>query len=176
MTKRLKLFLPLILFTVLAGFLWVGLKLDPKAIPSALLDKPWPAFSLPTLETGEIVSEKQLRGEKILVNVWATWCITCRIEHPFLMQLSQQGVLMAGVNYKDDSQAAKQWLTEKGNPFRFTVVDRDGKLELIANLGVFGAPETYFVDSQGVIRYKHVGDLNARVWQETLLPVWQGMQ
>ena len=174
MTKRLKLFLPLILFIVLAGFLWVGLKLDPKAIPSALLDKPWPAFSLPTLETGEIVSEKQLRGEKILVNVWATWCITCRIEHPFLMQLSQQGVPMAGVNYKDDSQAAKQWLVEKGNPFRFTIVDRDGKLGI--DLGVFGAPETYFVDSQGVIRYKHVGDLNARVWQETLLPVWQGMQ
>ena len=171
--NRLKLFLPLLLFAVLAGFLWMGLKLDPKALPSALLDKPWPAFSLPALENGTTVSEKNLHGQKALVNVWATWCVTCRIEHPFLMQLSQQGVLMVGVNYKDNTDEARIWLNQKGNPFRFTIVDSDGRLGM--DLGVFGAPETYFVDSQGVIRYKHVGDLNARVWQEKLQAVWQSL-
>ena len=168
--KRLKLFLPLIVFAVLAVFLMRGLKLDPAAMPSALLDKPWPVFSLPTLESGEVISEKSLRGQKALVNVWATWCVTCRVEHPFLMQLAQNGVLIIGLNYKDKQDEAQRWLQEKGNPFRFTINDADGKLGM--DLGVFGAPETYFVDSQGVIRYKYIGDLNERVWNDSLKAVW----
>ena len=168
--KRLKLFLPLIVFAVLAVFLMRGLKLDPAAMPSALLDKPWPVFSLPTLESGEVISEKSLRGQKALVNVWATWCVTCRVEHPFLMQLAQNGVLIIGLNYKDKQDEAQRWLQEKGNPFRFTINDADGILGM--DLGVFGAPETYFVDSQGVIRYKYIGDLNERVWNDSLKAVW----
>ena len=168
--KRLKLFLPLIVFAILAAFLMRGLKLDPSSMPSALLDKPWPVFSLSTLESAEVVSEKNLRGQKTLVNVWATWCITCRVEHPFLMQLSKNGVLVIGLNYKDKYDEAQRWLQEKGNPFRFTINDADGKLGM--DLGVFGAPETYFVDSQGIIRYKYIGDLNERVWNDSLKAVW----
>ncbi|HSC75413.1 MAG TPA: DsbE family thiol:disulfide interchange protein [Pseudomonadales bacterium] len=168
--KRMKLFLPLIIFAVLALFLMRGLKLDPSAMPSALLNKPWPVFSLHTLDANDSISEKNLRGQKALVNIWATWCVTCRVEHPFLMQLQQQGITIYSVNYKDNQADAKNWLQEKGNPYRFTIVDADGKLGI--DLGVFGAPETYFIDAQGVIRYKHVGDLNERVWNEKLKAVW----
>lgn len=171
--KRLKLFLPLLVFAVLAAFLLRGLKLDPKEIPSALLDKPWPVFSLPALETGAPLTEKNLVGQKALVNIWATWCITCRVEHPYLMQLANKGVLLYGVNYKDKPADAQQWLQDKGNPYRFTIVDADGRLGI--DLGVFGAPETYFIDSRGVIRYKHVGDLNERVWQDKLGAVWNSL-
>lgn len=173
MMKRVKLFLPLIIFAILAVFLMRGLKLDPAAMPSALLNKPWPVFSLPTLESSETVSGKNLLGQKALVNVWATWCVTCRVEHPFLMQLKQQDILIYGVNYKDNQADAKIWLQEKGNPYRFTIVDADGKLGI--DLGVFGAPETYFIDSKGVIRYKHVGDLNQRIWQDKLKAIWDQM-
>ncbi len=171
--NRLKLFLPLIVFAVIALFLMRGLKLDPAAMPSALLNKPWPVFSLPDLQTGNVLTEKNLQGRKALVNVWATWCVTCRVEHPYLMQLAQQGVIIYGVSYKDNNSEAQKWLQEKGNPFQFTIVDADGRLGI--DLGVFGAPETYFVDAKGVIRYKHVGDLNARVWSEKLKAVWDGM-
>ena len=168
--NRLKLFLPLAFFAALAIFLMRGLTLDPNAMPSALLDKTWPVFSLPTIGSTGIVTEKHLHGQKALVNIWATWCVTCRVEHPFLMQLQQQGVTIYGVNYKDKDDEAEQWLREKGNPYRFTIVDADGKLGI--DLGVFGAPETYFIDSQGIIRYKHVGDLNERVWNDKLKAVW----
>lgn len=171
--NRLKLFLPLAAFAVLAIFLLRGLSLDPSAMPSALLDKPFPAFTLPALSSGSTLSEKNLHGQKALVNVWATWCITCRVEHPYLMQLAGQGIAIYGINYKDKLPAAQQWLTEKGNPYRETIVDADGKLGI--DLGVFGAPETYFVDSKGIIRFKHVGDLNQRIWQEKLQTIWQHM-
>lgn len=168
--KRLKLFLPLAIFAVIAVFLMRGLTLDPNAMPSALLDKPWPVFSLPTLDNNT-VSEKDLQSQKALVNVWATWCITCRVEHPFLMQLARDNVRIIGINYKDDRTAATEWLVGKGNPFATTIVDADGKLGL--DLGVFGAPETYFIDASGVIRYKHVGELNQRVWDDKLHSIWE---
>ena len=171
--KRLKLFLPLLVFAVLALFLMRGLELDPKALPSALLDKPWPAFSLPTLDNGATITQEQLKGQKALVNVWATWCVTCRVEHPYLMQLAQQGIVLYGVNYKDKYDDAQRWLQEKGNPYRFTIIDADGRLGI--DLGVFGAPETYFIDAQGIIRYKHVGDLNQRVWDDKLKAVWDSL-
>lgn len=169
--KRLKLFLPLVVFSALAIFLMRGLKLDPAAMPSALLDKPWPAFSLPTLESNKTVSEVDLRGQKALVNIWATWCITCRVEHPFLMHLKLQGITIYSVSYKDNREDAQRWLQEKGNPYQFSIIDADGKLGI--DLGVFGAPETYFIDASGIIRYKHVGDLNERIWNEELKAVWE---
>jgi cytochrome c biogenesis protein CcmG/thiol:disulfide interchange protein DsbE len=176
--KRFALFVPLVAFAILALFLWRGLSLDPNAMPSALLNKPWPVFSLPTLENSNAasdknVTEKNQQGKKALVNVWATWCVTCRVEHPFLMQLSQQGILLIGINYKDKAPEAQQWLEEKGNPFQFTIADTEGKLGM--DLGVFGAPETYFVDSQGVIRYKHIGDINERNWNDTLHAIWNNL-
>lgn len=172
--NRLKLFLPLVVFAALAIFLLRGLKLDPAAMPSALLDKPWPVFSLPTLESNKTVSEIDLRGQKALVNIWATWCITCRVEHPFLMHLKQQGITIYSVSYKDNRADAQRWLQEKGNPYQFSIIDADGKLGI--DLGVFGAPETYFIDSKGIIRYKHVGDLNERIWNDELKAVWNQLQ
>ena len=171
MKKRLALFLPLLGFIVLAIFLMRGLTLDPKAMPSALLNKPFPAFSLPSLVTHTTLTEKKLHGQKMLVNVWATWCITCRVEHPFLMKLASENIPVYGISYKDSDPAAKPWLTEKGNPFRDVIVDAEGRLGI--DLGVFGAPETYFVDSNGVIRFKHVGDINPQNWQDELQAVWE---
>ena len=105
---------------------------------------------------------------------WATWCISCRVEHPYLNKLSGEGVRIIGLNYKDDIVAARQWLEEKGDPYVLSIVDDTGRMGL--DLGVFGAPETYVVDSSGTIRYKHVGVIDDRVWQKHLLSVWQQIQ
>ena len=171
MKKRITLFLPLLGFVVLAIFLMRGLSLDPKEMPSALLNKPFPVFSLPSLRSQTTLTEKNLHGQKVWVNVWATWCITCRVEHPFLMQLANENIPIYGINYKDSNPAAEVWLKEKGDPYRDVIVDAEGKLGI--DLGVFGAPETYFVDSSGIIRHKHVGDLNARNWNDELKGVWE---
>ncbi len=168
--QRIKLFIPLIIFAVLAGFFWRGLSLDPNAMPSALLDKPVPQFSLPTLlDDQRLVDQGELKGKVSLLNVWATWCVSCRVEHPFLLQLAEQGVPIYGVNYKDDPIQARKWLQELHNPYVLSLVDADGRLGI--DLGVFGAPETYVVDRQGVIRYKHVGIVDERIWRETLQPI-----
>ena len=168
--QRLKLFLPLIIFAGLALFLWRGLSLDPNAMPSALIDKPMPAFSLPTLEDDtQPVNESLFKGQVTLLNVWATWCVSCRVEHPYLNQLAGQGVRIIGLNYKDDVQAAREWLVKLHNPYELSVIDADGRLGL--DLGVFGAPETYVLDKTGTIRYKHVGVVDERVWQTTLGPL-----
>lgn len=168
--SRLKLFIPLFIFLVLAIFFWRGLSLDPTAMPSALIDRPMPEFSLPTvLDSAKTVSEKELRGDVTLLNVWATWCISCRMEHPFLLQLQQQGIRIVGVNYKDDVAAAQRWLKNLQNPYLYSIVDSDGRLGI--DLGVFGAPETYVLDREGVIRYKHIGVLDQQVWSETIFPI-----
>jgi cytochrome c biogenesis protein CcmG/thiol:disulfide interchange protein DsbE len=171
MAPRLKLFLPLIIFAVLALFLFRGLSLDPRELPSALIDKPFPAFSLPSLQGEESLDRSLVTGEVSLVNVWATWCISCRVEHPYLQQLAASGVNIVGLNYKDDPVAARQWLAELGDPYRATIVDGQGSLGL--DLGVYGAPETYLVDADGVIRYRHVGVIDERVWRQTLAPLYR---
>jgi cytochrome c biogenesis protein CcmG/thiol:disulfide interchange protein DsbE len=170
MSSRLKLFIPLGLFFLLAVLLFRGLSLDPQALPSALIDRPLPVFSLPTLKAQELLSEADIRGEPVLLNVWATWCIACRVEHPYLQQLADGGVTIVGVNYKDDSDAAREWLQELGDPYRASIVDADGSLGL--DLGVYGAPETYFVDAAGVIRYRHVGVIDERIWTTRLEPIY----
>ncbi|MEM0954954.1 MAG: DsbE family thiol:disulfide interchange protein [Pseudomonadota bacterium] len=168
--KRLKLFLPLALFLVLAGFLFRGLSLDPQALPSALIDRPLPRFELAVLgDGGKTVTEAAMVGEVALVNIWATWCASCRVEHPFLTELARSGLPIFGINYKDEDDKALGWLAQLGNPYRFSVVDREGLLGL--DLGVYGAPETYVVDARGVIRYRHVGVVNEAVWQNTLQPI-----
>ncbi|MBU2707088.1 DsbE family thiol:disulfide interchange protein [Zooshikella marina] len=174
--KRLKLFIPLLVFVLLAGFLYRALYQDPRTLPSALLDKPFPAFSLPSLgENQQTLDASLLKGDVTLVNVWATWCPSCHVEHPFLLKLAQQmGVRIVGINYKDDTQQAKQWLVKLGNPYQATVVDETGDLGI--ELGVYGAPETYIVDQQGIIRYKHIGVVDERVWQESLLPIVKQLQ
>jgi len=178
--QRLKLFIPLIIFLVLAAFFFVVQKrigsgdYDPQAMPSALLDKPLPAFELPDLLRGDPVSAAVLGGRIALVNVWATWCPSCHYEHPYLVRLAQQGVLILGVDYKDEPDKARQWLLEKGNPYVAVVDDRSGTLGL--DLGVTGAPETYLIDARGVVRLRYQGPLDERVWRETLQPLIERLQ
>jgi len=168
--SRFKLFIPLLVFVLLAAFFWRGLSLDPTRMPSALIDQPVPTFSLPAvLDEQRLVTQDEFKGQVSLLNVWATWCISCRVEHPYLVQLAENGIPVYGVNYKDDTVKAKQWLEDLENPYILSVVDSDGRLGI--DLGVFGAPETYVIDQRGVIRYKHVGVLDARVWQDTIEPI-----
>ena len=112
-------------------------------------------------------------GEPLLLNVWATWCISCRVEHPYLQRLADEGVTIYGVNYKDDSDDARQWLADLGDPYRASIVDAMGTLGL--DLGVYGAPETYFIDSRGVIRYRHVGVIDERIWTTRLAPIYASL-
>lgn len=175
MAKRLKLFIPLVLFFILmAVFVHTLTKEDynPRDLPSALLNKSVPAFYLEALETDKQKLSPEMLGDKpYLLNVWATWCVSCRVEHPFFMQLQNQGVRIIGVNYKDERGKALQWLNQLGNPYWLNIYDEDGKLGL--DLGVYGAPETYLVDSKGIIRYRHAGVLDEQVWQKQLQPIYQ---
>ncbi len=171
MPARLKLFLPLILFAVLALFLFRGLELDPRELPSALIDRPLPEFALPALGEARQLTRADVTGEVALFNVWATWCVSCRVEHPYLQQLADLGVRIYGVNYKDEDDAARRWLDELGDPYLANIADHEGSLGL--DLGVYGAPETYLVDAGGIVRYRHVGVVDERVWQEVLEPLYR---
>lgn len=172
--KRLILLLPLVLFLGVAVFLYRGLFLDPSELPSALIGKPFPEFSLPVVDQpGKTLSRADLLGKPALVNVWATWCISCRVEHPVLNQLAQLGVNIYGVNYKDDNAAAQKWLQEFHNPYRLNISDAQGSLGL--DLGVYGAPETFLIDAKGIIRHKFVGVIDETVWREQLAPLYQGL-
>jgi len=163
--KNLKLFIPFFIFVVLSVLLLKGLGRDPSALPSALINRPMPAFSLPDLhEPDERVTEEIFKGHVSLLNVWATWCPSCRVEHPFFMELAQEGVRIIGLDYKDQDPLALEWLDKLGNPYAEVFVDRDGALGI--DLGVFGAPETYLIDHTGTIRAKHVGVVDEAVWRE----------
>lgn len=169
--KRALLLLPLGVMLALGGLFLRSLSLDD-AVPSALISQPFPHFSLPVLsaETDgqEIVTEEIFKGRISLVNVWATWCPTCYVEHPFFIELAEQGVTIFGMNYKDQRADAIDWLTNLGDPYAVTFEDASGRLGI--DLGVRGAPETFLVDGQGVIRYKHEGEVNERVWATLFAP------
>jgi len=162
--NRLALYAPLVVFLVLSIFLFKGLDRDPTELPSALVGEAFPSFTLPALSDGRLLSEQDLKSQVTLVNVWATWCFACRIEHPMLNQLADQGVAIVGINYKDQDAKAKSWLKQRGNPYQFNIVDTQGSLGF--DLGVTGAPETYLVDAQGVIQYRRVGVVDQRVWDD----------
>jgi len=164
--SRARLFIPLLAFLLLGIFLFRGLSLDPTALPSALIDRPLPDFQLAGLYSGELLDRGDVIGEPMLVNVWATWCYSCRVEHPFLLELADAGVRILGLNYKDETEAAISWLRELGDPYAVSVADTRGVLGL--DLGVYGAPETYVVDAQGVVRHRHVGVVDATVWEQEL--------
>ncbi|GHL48935.1 thiol:disulfide interchange protein DsbE [Escherichia coli] len=146
---------------------------DPTNLESALIGKPVPKFRLESLDNpGQFYQADVLtQGKPVLLNVWATWCPTCRAEHQYLNQLSAQGIRVVGMNYKDDRQKAISWLKELGNPYALSLFDGDGMLGL--DLGVYGAPETFLIDGNGIIRYRHAGDLNPRVWEEEIKPLWE---
>ncbi len=167
--KRVYLFVPLVIFIVLAVLLGRGLMLDPNKMPSALIDQSVPEFNLPSLASEErMLTRADVVGEVSLINVWGTWCPSCMQEHPYLMKLASQ-IPIIGVNYKDVRADANNWLVKLGNPYVVSVFDEMGTLGI--DLGVFGAPETYVIDQQGMVRYKHVGVVNERVWLERLKPV-----
>jgi cytochrome c biogenesis protein CcmG/thiol:disulfide interchange protein DsbE len=171
MAQRLSwlLVLPLLGFIILLGVLWRGLSNDPTLLPSVLIDRPLPPFQAPLLENPrQTVSAEDLKGKVALLNVWATWCPSCRAEHATLRTLATQGVIIYGLNYKDEPDKALSWLNTLGNPYRLTINDEAGQLGI--DLGVYGAPETYLLDSRGVIRYRHVGVLDEKIWQEDFLP------
>jgi len=162
---------PLIVFIVLVGFLAVGLKLDPREVPSPLIGKPAPAFTLPQLAAPEqTFGNANLKGQVSLFNVWASWCVSCRQEHPLLIQLAKQNILpIYGLDYKDEREAGLGWLRDLGNPYTLSAFDADGKVGI--DWGVYGVPETFVIDKQGVIRHKHTGPITPEAWQKTLLPL-----
>lgn len=171
--RRWMLLAPLVLFLGMAALLYRGLYLDPSELPSALIGKPFPEFSLPAVQGGAPLARASLLGKPALVNVWGTWCVACRVEHPVLTKLAQQGVVIYGVNYKDINADALKWLKEFHDPYQLNINDEAGSLGL--NLGVYGAPETFLIDAKGVIRYKHVGVIDETVWREKLAGQYQAL-
>ncbi|PPD47530.1 MAG: DsbE family thiol:disulfide interchange protein [Methylobacter sp.] len=172
----LKYLLPLILFIVMAIFLAIGLGLKPSEIPSPLLNKPAPAFAAPKLQApNEKLATDDLKGQVWLFNVWASWCVSCREEHPVLNQLAQQqAVVIIGLNYKDDPAAAKNWLDTLGNPYNVSIMDQDGRIGL--DWGVYGVPETFVMDKKGIVRYKHTGPVMPDDVQNVFLPLITQLQ
>ncbi|MFI3184568.1 MAG: DsbE family thiol:disulfide interchange protein [Methylococcaceae bacterium] len=166
----LKFIIPLLLFIVLAVFLALGLNLHPSEIPSPLIDKVAPEFSAPKLQTPEQkLTPADLKGKVWLFNVWASWCVSCRSEHPILNQLAKtKAAIIVGLNYKDEPEDAKQWLDQLGNPYDVSIMDQDGRIGI--NYGVYGVPETFVIDKQGVIRYKHTGPVTPEAVQQVFLP------
>ena len=161
--RRFILFIPLVIFIAIGIFLWRGLQLDPTELPSALLNKPFPQFQVSSLyDENEILNVSELKGEAALVNVWATWCPSCKQEHAQLNRIKAAGYKVIGINYKDDRLKAKIWLEKYLDPYAINIFDEKGLLGL--DLGVYGAPETYVIDAEGVIRYKHVGVVDEKVW------------
>lgn len=165
-TKRLLMILPMLMAFGLGLFLYQGIGQDPNKMESSLIGKPLPEFSSETLMSATtIVTRKDMLGQPALVNVWATWCPTCRAEHEFLLTIAaQENIRIFGVNYHDQRDAAQQWLTDLGNPYVFSVFDPQGDLGI--DLGVVGAPETYLIDANGIVIDKVTGELNERTWVE----------
>ena len=162
---------PLALFLLLVALLGIGLGLKPREVPSPLLNRPMPQFSLPVLDQPErSLGPQDLLGKVYLINVWASWCVACQAEHPLLVDLARAGVVpIYGLNYKDGREDALRWLDKHGNPYLQSLFDAAGQVGL--DLGVYGVPETYVVDRDGVIRHKHTGALTLDVLRQTLLPL-----
>ncbi len=178
MNKKI-LFIPLVAFLALVIVFVTQLARnsegdDPTKLESVLVGKAVPSFELEDLaEPGKQYDQAIFKGEPLLLNVWATWCPTCYAEHQYLNKLSDQGVKIIGLNYKDQRDKAVTWLNNLGNPYLISLFDGDGMLGL--DLGVYGAPETFLIDAEGIIRYRHVGDVNPSNWQKTLEPIYQQM-
>jgi cytochrome c biogenesis protein CcmG, thiol:disulfide interchange protein DsbE len=173
MTRAL---IPLSVFVLIVVFLWVGLSLNPREVPSPLIGKPAPVFELPELrEPGAVVRGADLKGQVWLLNVFASWCTPCLEEHPYLVDLARRDVVpVYGLNYKDGREAALKWLGRHGDPYTGIAVDRDGRTGI--EFGVYGVPETFVIDKEGIIRFKHTGPLNPRVLDEEVLPLVARLQ
>jgi cytochrome c biogenesis protein CcmG/thiol:disulfide interchange protein DsbE len=171
-----KLLIPLALFLVLCGFLFVGLFRDPREVPSPLIGKPAPAFTLNQLhKPAQTLGLADMKGQVWLLNVWASWCVACREEHPLLVELAKQNfVPIVGLNYKDEPAAGMKWLTQLGDPYVASVVDRDGRVGI--DFGVYGVPETFVIDKNGVIRFKQIGPVTVDALQNKIIPLVRELQ
>lgn len=165
-----KALIPLGLFVVLVVFLAIGLTRDPHEVPSPLIGKAAPDFSAPRLHApDQRFGAQQMLGKVWLLNVWASWCAACRQEHPLLVEVARRNIVpIVGLNYKDTRDAAQNWLQEIGNPYVLSAFDADGRVGI--DYGVYGVPETFLIDQQGIIRYKHIGPITARALETELLP------
>jgi len=169
-------FVPLVVFAALAVLLAAGLKLKPREVPSPFIGKPAPAFALASLRDGsKTLTPADFAGQPWLLNVWASWCAPCREEHALISAIArEQGVVIVGMNYKDDPRAADEWLRRLGDPYRAIAVDRDGRAGI--DWGVYGVPETFLIDAAGIVRHKHVGPLTLQVWTRDVLPLLRALQ
>lgn len=167
---KAKFLIPFMLFLGLAGFLAVGLKRDPRDLPSPLIQRPAPAFHLARLDAPDTrFGLADMRGQVWLFNVWASWCSACRIEHPVLVQAARRRLIpIIGLNYKDAIDDARAWLAHMGNPYEVSAIDADGRTGI--DYGVYGVPETFLIDGNGVIRYKHTGPVTQDVLDNILMP------
>ncbi|MEN3110716.1 DsbE family thiol:disulfide interchange protein [Uliginosibacterium paludis] len=166
---KAKALIPLGIFVALVALLGIGLTLNPREIPSPLIDKPAPAFRLPQLQKPEALSLDDMRGQVWLLNVWASWCVACREEHETLVDFSRRGVVpLIGLNYKDKQPDALAWLSQHGDPYSTSIVDADGRVGI--DYGVYGVPETFLIDRNGRIRYKHIGPLSPESVEKELMP------
>ena len=170
----LKRFMPLIIFGAMVVLLAIGLTLNPRLVPSPLIDKPAPVFELPLLFKEGSFSNEDLLGHVTLVNVWASWCFACRQEHEVVKNLARSGVRIIGLNYKDEPADAKNWLARLGNPYQVIAVDYDGRIAI--DWGVYGAPETFLIDKQGIIRHKVIGPLSDQDNYEALMTAMQTLK
>ena len=168
--------LPLAIFAVIVAFLFVGLFRDPREVPSPLIGKPAPAFALAQLhEPGKTLTTADMRGQVWLLNVWASWCVSCRVEHPLLVDLAKANVVpVIGLAYKDKPEDGLAWLAANGDPYKLSIVDRDGRVGI--DFGVYGVPETFVIDKSGIIRYKQIGPLTPQALDGTILPLVRKLQ
>jgi cytochrome c biogenesis protein CcmG/thiol:disulfide interchange protein DsbE len=174
--KSLRYIIPLVVFIALVAFFAIGLTRDPREVPSPFIGKPAPAFRLETLHQPErVFTPEEMKGKVWLLNVWASWCASCRVEHPLLVEMARkQLVPIVGLNYKDKREDGTQWLAKLGNPYSVSAYDLEGKVGI--DYGVYGAPETFVIDKQGVIRYKQIGPITPEALEKTLLPLIRKLQ
>ena len=174
--KTLRYLLPLGLFIVLVGFLWTGLARDPHEVPSPLVNQPAPAFLLARLDDpAQKLGPADMKGQVWLLNVWASWCVSCRVEHPLLVALAKSNVVpVIGLNYKDTTELGRAWLADNGDPYKLSVVDADGRVGI--DWGVYGVPETFVIDKNGVIRFKQIGPITTESLQQKILPLVRELQ
>jgi cytochrome c biogenesis protein CcmG, thiol:disulfide interchange protein DsbE len=175
-TKVWRYFLPLAIFFGLVWFLYKGLSLNPREVPSALINKPVPEFKLALLHDSEkTLTPADMKGQVWLMNVWGSWCVSCQYEHPVLNELAKQQVVpIIGFNWKDQPEDAKKWLKKFGDPYAKSVMDRDGRVAI--DFGVYGAPETFVIDKVGMIRYKHTGPISPEDMKKKIVPLLQELK
>ncbi|MFT4574075.1 DsbE family thiol:disulfide interchange protein [Marinomonas primoryensis] len=160
--RKVLLFIPLVLFLVLGAIFYLQLGKNTQYMPSALVGQKVPDFTLVSLETDQLVTQEDFSDGPYLINFWGTWCPACHLEHPFLIELADEGVIIIGIDYKDEKNLAQQWLAQKGNPYANVMMDEIGHFGV--DMGVTGAPETFVVDRSGVIVHRHQGVINAQNW------------